>query len=213
MKSRILLILAGGVLAASSAVAAPACLASTTVAALVALGAGGADIVFTNDTVNFNNFNSSGSASGASANLDFSNGSGLGGYTFVGSGGSFIGAFVLGYTATITSCDVNFACTISGRVEQSLIPNGGATITITESAGATPAILNIGSQTSITSGLNLGPALTKSASYDGTTTLISYESDIFQTATSTAVPEPVSISMIGVGLVGLGLLGRRRAKK
>ena len=41
--------------------------------------------------------------------------------------------------------------------------------------------------------------------------LISYESGVFSTPAS-AVPEPVTLSLLGFGLIGLGALGRKKSR-
>jgi hypothetical protein len=198
-----------------------ACLATQSISSLVALGSTGCDITYTNFTITFNNFSATGSALTGNADRDM-NGAvggnpliGLGGFTFTNpTVGNFPSTFTLGYQATIGNCTVGFTCSLTGYAEQAFIvpSTSGAVVTVTENAGPTPVTLNVGNQTSTQFPAFTVPSVTKVISYNGQSTLISDESDVFGTA-ATAVPEPIGLSMIGIGLLGLGFLRRTRKVK
>jgi len=208
----------GGMLLVSSSMFGAACVATQSIAALVALGATGCDITYTDFTITFSNFSATGSATTGQADRDMNNAVGgnpligLGGFTFTNPiVGNFNGVFTLGYTATINGCAVGFTCALTGYAEQVFIvpTTSGAVVTITETAGPSPVTLNVGNQTSTQFPAFSVASLSKAASYNGQTTLISFESDVFGTATSN-VPEPLSLSLVGSALLALGVLGRKR---
>jgi hypothetical protein len=218
MKSRALLLLGGMLLWSSSLIGAP-CAATQSIASLIGLGATGCDINYLDFTITFSNFNATGSALTGQADRDMNiavGGNplvGLGGFTFTNpTVGNFPTAFTLGYTATINGCAATFTCALTGYAEQTfIVPNtSGAVVMVMESAGPSPVTLNVGNQTSTQFPAFSVPSVIKMASYNGVTTLISFESDVFGTAT-TAIPEPLGLSMVGFGLVALGVWRRQRS--
>jgi hypothetical protein len=197
----------------SSSAFGAACLSSTSVAALQLLGANGCDVILANETVTFSNFGATGSAVNAAAVLDMNGGAGLAGFTFTDPGTNFGTPFTIMYSAVIksASCSVGFNCALTGVFEQSAIApqNSTGSITLSESAGS-PATLTVGNQTDNLGGSINVQSLTKTATYNGNPTLISFESAIFASATPIAsAPEPVSVALVGSGLLGLVLLRRK----
>jgi len=211
MKVRALL-LGGGLVLLSSSSFGSTCLNNTTVAALQLLGANGCDVILANQTVTFSNFNASGSALNASAVLDMDSGIGLAGFTFTDPGSHFNSVFALSYTAAIQpgSCAANFSCAITGVFEQSALTPQDSTgsITLSESAGS-PAALTVSHQTDNLDGTINVQTISKTATYNGAPSLISFESAVFATAT-TSVPEPLSLSLVGSGLIALGVVRRKK---
>jgi hypothetical protein len=217
MRTRLLLLLGVMLLSSSSMFGAP-CAATQSVATLIGLGATGCDITYADFTITFSNFTATGSALTGQADRDMNIAvggnplNGLGGFTFTNpTTGNFPTAFTLGYTAAINSCAVGFSCALTGYAEQAFIvpSTSGAVVTVTESAGPSPVTLNDGNQTSTQFPAFSVPGVTKMASYNGSTTLISLESDVFGSAT-TATPEPFSLCLVGSGLIALGVLRRKK---
>lgn len=214
MKTRVLLLLGGMLLLSSSMFGAP-CGATQTVASLLASGC---EIGYANFTIVFSNFVATGSATTANGDRSMTGAVGgnpligLGGFTFTNPAGNFPSAFTLGYTASLTGCTAGFTCAFTGYVEQTLIApsSSGASVSVVESAGASPVVLNSGFQTSTQFPAFSVPTVTKLATFNGQSGLLSFESSVFATATATAIPEPLSLSLMGTGLIALGILGRKR---
>jgi len=207
------LLMLGAMALMSSTMFGAACLSSTTAAALVALGAGGCDVVMNGDTITFSNFGATGSFSGTTATLDLSIGVGQVGFQFSIPGASLPATTgVLSYTATIKSGScLTGACSINGVFEQAAFTpqSSTGTVTFVESAGS-PATLTASSQTDGLAGtINVQQLVKTSMTYNGGATLTNFQSDIY---TST-VPEPMTLSMMGIGLLGLGLMRRRQMGK
>ena len=209
------LLILGAMALMSSTMFGAAC-ANTTVATLTGAGFN-CFIQYADFQITFSNFAATGSATTANANVDQTlavGGNpaiGLGGFSFTG---NFTSAFTLGYTATIGNCLAGFSCALTGYVEQVLItPNTStASVSVVEGAGPSPVVLNYNNQTSSQFQIFSVASTTKAATYNGNTGLISYESQVFGTATS-GVPEPMTLSMMGIGLLGLGLMRRRQMGK
>ena len=87
----------------------------------------------------------------------------------------------------------------------------GGMLLVSSSMFGAPCVVAtlIGSQTNTQFPAFSSPTETKVATYNGVSTLISFESDVFGTA-STGVPEPLSLSLVGAGLIALGVLGRKK---
>jgi hypothetical protein len=148
------------------------------------------------------------------ANLDSNSAIGLAGFTWTDTNGSFsqVGSTSLGFTATITGCSAGFACAITGYDDQVLIPSGSAA-DADSATGVSNYNLNIGSQTALQLGtVNLQTA-TKLSTYNGLATQISDESDVQVSAVSTSVPEPATLGLVGLALLGAGVMQRRRSAR
>jgi len=126
---------------------------------------------------------------------------------------NFTSNFTLGYTVSIDT-GVCASCRITSAIEQIIPgqnPPGTQAISVNEGGIATVNIDN--SQTDfskLSGGAGVGAllSLTKTATSSGlsaTASIESFESLVRQTA----VPEPMTLSLMGVGLLGLGLLRKR----
>jgi hypothetical protein len=73
-----------------------------------------------------------------------------------------------------------------------------------DAAGTTPAL---------TTNSAAGFAFTIDVNLDGTTTLANYSSQTMVVPITSAIPEPSTIALLGIGLIGLGIMRRRRATK
>ncbi|MGH7866951.1 MAG: PEP-CTERM sorting domain-containing protein [Candidatus Dormibacteraceae bacterium] len=198
------LLILGAMALASSSMFGSACLSSTTVAALTL--AGSCDVTMNGDIITFSAFSGTGSLATANATLDLSLIAGQTGFQFTDSTGAFSGVGTLSYTATVKSGScISGSCFISGVFEQAAFtPNGsGGIVTLAESSGS-PANLTFSNQTDSLSGSLNVQTLTKTLSYNGVPILTNLQSDVFTTTT----PEPMTLSLMGFGLLGLGLMRR-----
>jgi hypothetical protein len=224
MKKRIGLTLAVGFVAslASMRAAVVPCLADTTLNALILLGSGPTNGCSVFDKL-FNNFTysfSSGGvpATGVEAHLDENIATLTFGWTFTAMPGAFDANFNLGYTVSIIT-SVCPSCVINSAGEQlftGTAPPGTQAIAVSESAG-TPSVvmLNNSAFAFNTGGNTISPGvltLTKAAvatGIDSANPLESFESVVHQGM----IPEPVTLSLMGIGFLGLSFIGWRRAQK
>jgi hypothetical protein len=92
---------------------------------------------------------------------------------------------------------------------QILIPSGAAAAVVSL-PGLVNENLNLANQTDDAFNTVHLQTATKLGAYNRLATLISNESDILTSVTVTATtPEPATLSLLGAGLLYLGLLGRR----
>jgi hypothetical protein len=102
---------------------------------------------------------------------------------------------------TLTQSAPNFvSITFSGT---------GIAYTNTSAGGSTPTVVSFTSQNNVPGTISAILAEVTNPNGSGFTDSVSVTYD--STATST-VPEPASLSMMGFGLLGLGLIGRRKRK-
>ena len=222
MKKRIGLVLGLGLLASlSSAQGAIVSCAGTTLSALIALGSGPGNGCVVDDKL-FNGFSYAGStnapaASLVNASLDSNTATLTYGWTFTSATGAFLGNFTLGYTVTVIA-SLCPTCVITSDTEQLLAgnaPPGPVSISVAESAGLSPITIDNATFGDNTNGNSFAgvTTLTKLATTSGisaTTPLLSFESDVRQTVLGT-VPEPATFSLMGIALLGVGLVRRRRS--
>ncbi|MDT7953072.1 MAG: hypothetical protein RQ966_16335 [Acetobacteraceae bacterium] len=161
--------------------------------------------------------------------LDFGCGTALAGCTVTGGGNGFgtpgsvlvtlgqgsFSAFV-GTAATIQDVQLGgLGTTTANPVGSAFLTFGGGAITLdfanataTHNTQTGQAIDIVGTGT-YTSGGTMTPGtfqlLTASA---GTAAAVSFQFTV--NGTATAIPEPISLSLLGVSLLGLGLIGRRK---
>jgi hypothetical protein len=190
---------------------------------LVALGSGPGNGCVVEDKL-YNNFSYSGgpgappSASFVLAHLDDNPPTLTTGWTFTSLLGAFEGNFELGFNVTVM-ISVCPTCTIISAAEQifpGTAPPGPQAMSINMSAG----IPNVVMLNNVTFGGNTGGNLipgvltlskvAMSSGLDATDPILSFESDVRQINT---IPEPVTLSLTGIGLLGLSFIGRRRAQK
>jgi hypothetical protein len=129
--------------------------------------------------------------------------------------------FALGFTVAVepTKCSI-YAITSPGeQLFAGTGPPGSQAISVNVGVGTPSTILfNNTTFAGNTGGNVISPGvltLTKTATSSGITNLaplLSFDSDVRQTITTT-IPEPVTLSLVGISLLGLGYMGRRRGHK
>jgi len=128
---------------------------------------------------------------------------------------NFNGNFTLSYTVSIdtaicASCRINSA---SEQLRPGQDPPGTQTISVSE-GGLGPVVITNGSFATQSNGMSLPGllTLTKTATatnLDSSHTIETFESGVHQST----VPEPMTLSMMGIGLLGLGFMRRRQMGK
>jgi hypothetical protein len=201
--------------------------ADTSLSALIALGSGPGNGCTVDDKV-FNNFSytpgaGAPGASSVTAQLEANTGTLTYGWLFGSLTGAFGGNFALGYTVTVDpALDPALCptCTITSTESQMFpgtAPPSTQAFSIAESAGPTPVLLDNLTFGGNTNGSLISPGvttLTTLATSSGITRLqpiLSLEMDVRQS--STVIPEPAMLPLMGIGLLGLGFLRRHRAHK
>jgi hypothetical protein len=173
----------------------------------------------------FNNFSYSPSGGGAppaidvEAHLDLNPATLTAGWSFTSATGAFDGNFDLGFSVAVIPAVCPF-CTIVSAIEQILAPTVGplqtqaVLVALTPGGSNNPVKLDTQNFGDLSNGSNYAPgvlAVVKAAStsgIDGTHPLISFESSVNQSA----IPEPVTLSLMGMGLLGLSFIRWRRAQ-
>jgi hypothetical protein len=197
--------------------------ANTTLSALIALGSGPGNGCTVDDKV-FNNF-SYVPAAGApvaalvTAELEANTETMTYGWLFGSLTGAFDGNFKLGYTVSVDPA-VCSTCTITSSESQMFpgtAPPGDQAFSIENSAGLSPVLLDNLTFAGNTNG-SIFPGVTTftqtalSKNLKGAFPLLSLQLDVRQTMTTPPIPEPAMLSLMSIGLLGLGLMDRRRRR-
>ena len=220
---RSVLVVVGLLASVASIQAAPIVCTNTNLQALINLSGPGPNDGCTIDDKLYNNFTyfpigpGAPAAAQVNAAIDESAPSLLTGFTFTAAGGSFMGNFFLGFTILVIPdtppCPAT--CLITSTFEQlnaGQLPPTPQSVTVAYSPGTiAPISLNNLTFAGNTGGATFAgiTAMSKNVSTVGisaTSPLISFESDIHETV----IPEPVTLSLMGAGLLALGFLRRRR---
>jgi hypothetical protein len=227
MKARVLLCFGALVLLSSSAMA-----ATVTCQSVLSVGngnfgeliaAGNCDV----GNVNFSNFNTTFTAANVLVAANGFSGTAFGqilGFTYNYLNGAFPGGSV-GFTATFDpnaatdgagglACPMGAICGINGiEVQLNSLLGNGAVVNTTYTGGyvGTSEVDSASlSDETYQATIPLTPAgITKLATYNGVGTINTFSTEVIAFAT----PEPMTFSLMGVGLLGLGILGRRRSGK
>jgi hypothetical protein len=202
---------------ALSVMASAAPIACDTVTSLSQLIAAGTDGC-THLDKQFNNFSYTGdSVSSINAFHEFTNGGGtqdIHGWLFSLSGGWTTG-FTLSYDVTVINAPGEAIFAIKDQIDSGLTPNG-TSLTDTETVlagGGGPYSITVSGSGVETKQQLLSPVVTKlhtvSVFTPGGGHLASYEQQYFETP----IPEPATFLLMGFGLLGVAVFGRRRAKQ
>jgi hypothetical protein len=197
--------------------------ADNTLAALIALGSGTGNGCSVDDKI-FNGFSYTPGAGAPVASLvegqlDANTTTLTYGWLFSSLTNAFLGNFTLGFTVAVNPA-VCATCTITSSEEQlfpGTAPAGAQAISVAVSAGPTPILINNLTFAGNTNGNVISPGvttLTKTATSSGISSaqpLLDFESDVRQS--QSFIPEPATLSLMGISLVVLGFIGRRRAQK
>ena len=197
--------------ASAVAIVTPLCVNSMTLANLI--GTGGC---YVQDKL-FSNWSYSGGGAVTDANVGinviFSPVSGIDihGFTFTPTGGVWVEGFTLGYTISVLPAS-DFS--ITGATDQFMLgPLSNASLARSLKDGGTVATFNLSqgvtTQSATFPGVKSLTSLTTVTIPEGALNFVaSLEEDYVQMV----IPEPVTMILIGSGLLGLGFI-RRRAKK
>jgi len=134
-------------------------------------------------------------------------------------------SFTLSYTETVdpaacqTIYGTGYTCTITAAQGQfqGALANGSNTATVTDTLTGAVLNLNATSVSNETQQTSLASLTSTSVSISGSSStsypIDSFGLDIYQTVQAPGgVPEPMSMSLMGVGLLGLGFIGRKLRK-